>query len=168
MLPLAYSNGLLKKLYHLTWLGFFFFWKCMVRDSQIYPQWGLIWKRTVMIHALDEPDNLVISVFSIHMSSIISSFLPFLWCLYMHNTMQVLLINVDISMETYLWRHCYTIYMTHRDTQRQDVWFLLKWGKGFTLTELKDILFNLTLLNCTHTLILRALNMSVHILNLSK
>lgn len=137
MLPLAYSNGLLKKLYHWTWLGFFFFWKCMVRDSQIYPQWGLIWKRTVMIHALNEPHNLVISVFSIHMSSIISSFLPFLWCLYMHNIMQALLINVDISMETYLWRHCYTIYMTLKRHTETGCLIPAEGRQGFYIKRIK-------------------------------
>lgn len=41
--------------------------------SQVYPLWGLIWKCTAMIHALKGPDIFI------HMSSINSSVLPFLW-----------------------------------------------------------------------------------------
>lgn len=89
--------------------------------------------------------------FFIHMSSI-NNFCPTVFVRFCICTIltEALLNNVDISMEAYLWGDCYTIYSTRlwRDTQRQDVWFLMKWG--FTFTELKDILFHLTLLNC-HT-----------------
>lgn len=90
-------NWLIQEAISFHMITFLFLLEMYGQRSQVYPQWGLIWKRTAMIHALKGPDIFI------HMSNINSSVLPFLWSsVYMHNITETLLINVDISMETYL------------------------------------------------------------------
>lgn len=78
MLPLAYSAGLFRKLYHCTWL-FFFLWKCMVREVRFILSEG--WFESLWLWLMHLKGQKIMQyLFFIYIyPSLTVSVLPFLW-----------------------------------------------------------------------------------------